>query len=126
MLGDERSDRMTAESYRMAGQRAMTEERMREQIRDAAKIGGWKWYHPRNSRQSTEGWPDDVLVRGGRMWCLELKRMGKSPTAAQKEWLRELGKVPGVRATVIRPEDLDGLCELLLLPEAELAQRIAA
>ena len=105
---------------------AMTEEDMRERIREAARYGGWKWYHPRNSRQSTEGWPDDVLCRSGRLWCLELKRMGKHPTREQKEWLRELAKVPGVRATVIRPDDLDGLVELLLLPEAELAQRIAA
>ena len=122
MSGDERRDRISAESYRVAALSAMTEEDMRDQIRDAAGIGGWKWYHPRNSRQSTEGWPDDVLCRQGRLWCLELKRQGKSPTKAQQEWLIELTTVPGVRASVIRPEDLARLVELLVMPEAELAK----
>ena len=119
---DDRQRRLTAESYRAAALSAMTEETMREQIREAAELGGWKWYHPRDSRRSTAGWPDDVLCRQGRLWCLELKRQGKNPTEAQQEWLRELATVPGVRASVIRPEDLDRLVELLVMPEAELAK----
>ena len=95
---------------------------MRERIREAAGLGGWRWYHPRDSRRSTAGWPDDALCRQGRLWCLELKRQGKNPTEAQQEWLRELATVPGVRASVIRPEDLDRLVELLVMPEAELAK----
>ena len=119
---DERRDRISAESYRAAELSAMTEDDMRERIREAAEIGRWKWYHPRDSRRSTAGWPDDVLCRQGRLWCLELKRQGKNPTKAQQEWLIELTTVPGVRASVIRPEDLDRLVELLVMPEAELAR----
>ena len=122
---DERQARISAESYRAAALSAMTEDDMRERIREAAGLGGWKWYHPRDSRRSTAGWPDDVLCRQGRLWCLELKRQGKSPTKAQQEWVRELATVPGVRASVIRPEDLDRLVELLVMPEAELAKACA-
>ena len=122
MNGDDRQDRMTAEAYRTAALSAMDEEQMRERIRMAARYGGWMWYHPRDSRRSSSGWPDDTLCREGRLWCLELKRQGKNPTKEQKEWLQELATVPGVRATVIRPEHIDRLCELLVMPETELAK----
>lgn len=92
----------------------VTEEMMREQIRVAARLGGWLWVHHRDSRRATPGWPDETLVRDGVMLALELKREGKYATVAQQTWIRELNRVPGIEARVVRPADMQELLERMV------------
>ena len=104
----------TAEEYRAAACRAMSESDLYEQIREVALLAGWMIYHTHDSRRSYAGFPDVTLCRASTLWFLELKREGGRVTATQKEWIDALQEVAGVRAAVIYPRDLDRLRDLLV------------
>jgi VRR-NUC domain len=53
---------------------------------DAARLLGWKVFHPYDSRRSEPGWPDLTLVRPPRLVFVELKVHGRL-TGAQRRWL---------------------------------------
>lgn len=80
-------------------------------VTDLAKQLGWIVYHTFNSRRSTHGFPDLVLVRD-RVVYLELKREKTRPTPDQVEWLRRL-VAAGAEAYIARPRDLERLAEIL-------------
>lgn len=95
----------------------MLEKDFQAQVVDLARRLGWVTYHTYNSRRSTHGFPDLVLVRE-RILYLELKREKGSLTEEQKHWLRLLTAAGG-QAYVARPRDLQALANLLGNPRAD-------
>lgn len=102
-------------SYTEQRLRSITEAEWQSHVIRIARMNGWRVYHPPANRPGPNGkvqlvvagWPDLAMVRGKRLVMAELKtRVGKT-TAAQDEWLAELGAVPGVEAYVWRPGDDD-------------------
>ena len=83
------------------------------QVVDAAKLFGWEHYHPWLSVHSPRGWPDLALCRPPRLILAELKSPTGKLTEAQAHWLELLRGCPGVEAYCWRPQDWDGLVELL-------------
>jgi VRR-NUC domain-containing protein len=84
----------------------MLEADLQSQVLQTARILGCLSYHTHDSRRSTSGFPDLVIVHPGTGGLLfaELKRDGQDPTVPQRRWLDALG----VRhiAVVWRPADL--------------------
>lgn len=84
-----------------------------------ARLMGWRIAHFRPGRMQSGNWvtpmqgdvgfPDLVLVRGGRLVFAELKRASKKPTAAQREWLEDLNACDGVEVYVWTPDHWDAI-----------------
>lgn len=89
----------------------MLEKDWQRTVVDLAKQLGWITYHTYNSRRSTHGFPDLVLVRD-RVIYLELKREQGGLTDDQKTWMRKL-RAAGAEAYVARPRDLQQLADVL-------------
>ena len=64
----------------------MTEKEFQARVIQVAKIHRWLVYHPYDSRRSTPGFPDLVLVKDSRVWFRELKTDKGRLTDAQKLW----------------------------------------
>jgi hypothetical protein len=94
-----------------------TEAQWQAQIIQAAESCGWKHYHTHDSRRSTAGFPDLVMVRGDRMLVIECKKQDdKTPPrrmAEQQEWIDAIDGVTEVTAFVARPSDWDRVTEAL-------------
>ena len=45
----------------------MSEAEFQAQVVELARLRGWRTHHHYDSRRSTPGWPDLVMVRRGRM-----------------------------------------------------------
>lgn len=105
----------------------VSERDLTRQVSDLARLFGWRRYHAWLSKHSPAGFPDEVLLRGGRLAVLELKSERGRLTPTQEEWLEAFrrfggmvnGLVPlGVReprvdVELVRPSDFDRLAELL-------------
>lgn len=97
----------------------MTEEELSIAIIQAALFLGWKCHHDRRSdlarQQGTPGFPDLVLIRGGRIWMLELKSDSGHLTRDQLAWQLEM-PVNSYAFTyrVVYPGDLDSVLEELV------------
>lgn len=87
------------------------EREWQSQVIKLAKTLGWRTYHTFDSRRSTHGFPDLVLVRD-RVIYLELKREKGRLTDEQKDWLQHL-LAAGAEAYVARPRHLDALGAVL-------------
>ena len=74
---------------------------------ELARQQGWLTHWVWNSQHSPDGWPDLFLVKDTRAIALELKRLGKAPTAAQQQWLAALANVTSVTAAWGTPEKWD-------------------
>ena len=114
----------------MTRPRSFREDELQANIVKAARLFGWRHYHPYDSRRSVEGFPDLVLVRARlgepkRLIFVELKQDGKQPTDNQQEWLNDLAVVarhvalsmnePVIDVCVWRPADwLSGDIERVL------------
>lgn len=72
-------------------------------VAEAERLG-WAAYHTYDSRRSAAGFPDLVLIRGGRLIAAELKVKRNKTTAAQEAWLALFAAVPGCRACRWLPE----------------------
>jgi hypothetical protein len=81
----------------------MSEDELESNVKAMCRTLDLAYYHTRNSRQSVEGFPDDVIV-GTAVLYRELKRSGKNPSARQQGWLDRLGAA-GQDVGVWRPED---------------------
>lgn len=85
---------MTPREYHRRLEREMTEATLRDKhIIPLCKVLGWDWYFTQRSDRSPSGFPDLVLLRrrpAPRLVFAELKRVGRSPTAAQRRWLTGL------------------------------------
>jgi hypothetical protein len=83
------------------------------QIRDAATILGWAYFHPWLAIHSPAGWPDIALCRPPRLILAELKSDAGKTTAAQTHWLDLLAQCPGVETYLWRPRDWDEIMATL-------------
>lgn len=70
----------------------ITEKQFMGQVIQLAKLFGWLIYHTHDSRRSVAGFPDLILLRGGRLLVVELKVGKNRATADQQAWLREFSK----------------------------------
>jgi hypothetical protein len=90
----------------------MTEKEWLSQVKELAQALGYKRaYHTFDSRRSSSGFPDLVLVRD-RVIFLELKTERGKLSDQQKEWLRALERA-GAEAYVVRPRHLELLMAVL-------------
>jgi DNA primase len=74
-----------------------------------ARLSGWLTYHTHDSRRSTAGFPDLVLVRPPAVLFAELKSESGALRPEQEAWLRKLARCEGVGARVWRPSDWPGI-----------------
>ena len=97
------------------GRPAISERLFTEQVRKAAIVTGWKFYHTHNSMFSAKGYPDICLAKSGRLWFAELKTETGKVSPEQQEWIDAINEVetPFVRAIVLRPSDFDEFFEEL-------------
>lgn len=81
-----------------------------------AKDRGWLTYHTFDSRRSTPGFPDLVMLRttpaGTRLVVAELKMPGNKPTEAQRCWLRAFER-SGAEVFTWWPEHVPEIREVL-------------
>gem|GEM_PF-1729348 len=80
-----------------------------------AKDRGWMTYHTHDSRRSTAGFPDLVMVRmtgSARLIVAELKMPGNKPTEAQRTWLRAFER-SGAEVFTWWPEHVPEIREVL-------------
>lgn len=82
----------------------MREEDLLQNVRRMAILGGWLFYHTRDSRGSDRGFPDVVLARDKRVMFRELKTQTGNLTPEQQEWGRVL-LLAGQDYAVWRPFD---------------------
>lgn len=82
----------------------MGEDELEEHVRTLCRDLGVTRVHHRDSRGTTPGWPDDVLI-GTRMILREAKRQDGRVSPAQVEMHRLLAAA-GVDVAVWRPADL--------------------
>jgi hypothetical protein len=80
-----------------------------------AGVLGWRTMHISDSRRSySRGWPDLAMVRGKRMVCAELKKVGGKLQKAQEEWRDLLLGIGGsVEWYLWTPADWDQIEEIL-------------
>ena len=90
----------------------LSEKDFQQRIIDRARALGWLVYHTHNSRRSTEGFPDLVLARKGRLIFAEVKAEKGRLSEAQMEWVYRL-KAAVDEAYVWRPSDLAVIEKLL-------------
>lgn len=91
----------------------ITEKAFESQVKDLAKLFGWKYSHTWRSIHSPAGFPDCIMTREGRLVIAELKREGGQPTPEQYFWLVELSKVDCAEIYLWYPSDFDKIAELL-------------
>ena len=102
------------------GRKKPTEKQFQQMVLQLAKLHGWRTAHFRPAMQRDgkwvtavagdgKGFPDTVLVKGGRLIFAELKVGRNKPTAEQRLWLAALGAVPGVTAALWTPADWDAI-----------------
>ncbi len=95
---------------------ALSEKDFQRQVTDLAVLFGWEWMHIRAGRTMDSwrtpvsgtlgaGFPDLLLIRGGRIIFAELKRDGGKPTAEQNRVLFVLGQA--AEAYCWMPKDWD-------------------
>ncbi len=87
----------------------ITEADLLRSVLSLARVYGWLAYHTWNARHSAAGFPDLVLVRGGRLIFAELKSEHGRVTAQQLVWGAALTRAEvtgGVAYLVWRPSDL--------------------
>ena len=91
----------------------MTEKALQQAVVEAAGYYKWLVYHTYDSRRSAPGFPDLCLVKGERLYFIEVKTEKGKLSEHQLVWLEALRVVPGVEVLVLRPAGLDQILELL-------------
>jgi hypothetical protein len=82
-------------------------------ILDLATLYGWTLrYHTYDSRRSTSGWPDLVLIRPPELLFVEVKREDGQVTPSQLEFITAL-RACGQDVRLWRPSDWDEIVERL-------------
>lgn len=84
---------------------AMTERELQEHVRQLCADLGLFHYHPHNSRHSTAGWPDSVIIGKTGILYRELKTERGSLSPEQRH-VGELITRAGGNWRVWRPRDL--------------------
>ena len=84
---------------------AQSEADFQEQIVTLAEATGCWVYHVYDSRRSTPGFPDLMILRGIDLTFLETKKE-KGRVRPEQQWVIDaLGKVERVTARIVRPSD---------------------
>ena len=91
----------------------MNEKEYQAQIVELAKTLGFLVYHPFDSRRSTAGFPDLVLIRSPRVLFVEVKSETGKLSLDQQVWLGSLSACPGVEAYVTRPSGWEEMAKVL-------------
>ena len=93
----------------------INEKAFESQVKDLAKLFGWKYYHTWRSFHSPAGFPDCVFVRRERLIFAELKSEKGTVSPKQQEWLDALGNTGNkdVQVYLWRPGDFDKVVEVL-------------
>jgi VRR-NUC domain len=81
-------------------------------VLELARIYRWRAFHTYDSRRSTPGFPDLVLIRPPRLIFAELKSARGALTVDQKEWLTDLAFCM-VEAYVWHVGDIQHVTEVL-------------
>lgn len=116
---------ISVDEYRKLAAREMPErtitrngvrvEGLQSLVEKMAKSNGWAVYHTYNSRRSTPGFPDLILLRGSVGMAVELKAEAKQATFEQMQWLWRFTHA-GFLTAVWRPSRwLSGEIERMLL-----------
>jgi|1_EtaG_2_1085319.scaffolds.fasta_scaffold59861_1 hypothetical protein len=84
-----------------------------EDLVKKAGFAGWMVYHTYDSRRSTAGFPDLVLVKPPVVIFAELKTEKGTPSTAQDEWLEKLGLCTELSVHLWRPSNWDEIEERL-------------
>jgi len=100
----------------------VSEKAFMDTILQAAEIYGWWTYHTHDSRRSTAGFPDLVLIKPPRVIFLEVKSERGRLSREQADvlaMLQECGPLScrferdGVSAAMVRPSDWEQIVEWL-------------
>lgn len=107
---------------------AVSEAAFQAQVIELAHVLGWRVAHFRGARVQRRdgsvryqtpvqadgaGFPDLVMVRGGRLIVAELKSARGRTRAEQEAWLASFEGVPGCEVYVWRPRDWDAIAGVL-------------
>lgn len=95
-----------------------SEKQFMSQVVELARLCHWAVYHTRDSRGSTAGFPDLVLLRGDQLVICEIKTMTGRLTTAQASWLSALRLVPGISVFLWRPDDWPAIERVLTAPRS--------
>jgi hypothetical protein len=93
----------------------MTEKQFEAQVKELAKLLGYKYYHTYRSIHSPAGFPDCVFVRE-RVVYAELKVGKNQPTPEQYEWLNALAEA-GQEVYLWYPDDWQEILSVLREPD---------
>ena len=88
----------------------ISEADFQEALVEYAEMWGWLVWHDNDSRSNDAGFPDMVMVKGGKLIFAELKRQKRyTIKPKQLEWIEALGLAagPNVMATFWFPSDRD-------------------
>jgi ribosomal protein L37E len=95
---------------------AQSEKSYQAQIVELAEKCGWWTYHVHDSRRSSAGFPDLMIVRGANLHFVEVKAE-KGRVQPEQQWMIDaLGKVERVRARIVRPSDWPAVEAMLRAP----------
>ena len=92
---------------------AISEKQFEAQVKQMAKLTGWRYYHTWRSMHSPAGFPDCVMVKPPRLIFAELKSDTGKVSPEQQAWLDDLGKLVNVEVYLWRPADFDDIWEIL-------------
>lgn len=90
----------------------LSEKQFQSQVVEFARLHGWLVYHTYDSRRSTPGFPDLVMIRDIVLLVAELKVGTNTPTAEQHRWLSAYSRA-GALAYVWRPENWSDIESIL-------------
>jgi VRR-NUC domain len=74
-------------------------------VLELVNLMGWLSYHTHNSKHSSPGFPDLVMVKDTHLIFAELKSDNGKTTPDQKKWLEALSKVETVSSHLWKPQD---------------------
>lgn len=97
------------------GKPVISEKVFQEQVRKAALLTGWLYYHTFNAFRSPEGFPDTVLIhpKKHRLIIAELKTDTGKVTLKQQAWIDAWSLIPCAEVWLLRPSMFDDFWEEL-------------
>jgi hypothetical protein len=90
----------------------ITEKQWQANVETIARLHGWMAYHTFDSRKSSPGFPDLVMLRGPRLVVAELKTERGRVGLAQRRWLDAFRR-SGAEVFVWRPSDIQAVERVL-------------
>lgn len=83
----------------------ITEKEFQAQVLQLARLAGWRFYHTHDSRRSTPGFPNLVMVRPPVIVFAELKTQAGKVRPEQRDWFDALGGCETAGTRLWRPSD---------------------